>query len=67
MRKVRAVVDTDNAAAIDGLIPGAVAFANREIRKADVGRDRRSVEWNRLFHGEMDRLAVSAGLRRAMA
>ena len=66
--RMRAVkMRPEHEAAVEGLIPDAVAFANREILETNVRRDERSGEWSRLFHGEMDRMAVAAGLRTPLA
>ena len=54
----KTLVDQDHVAAINALIPAAVAVADKQVGSGDNRR------WDRVYHREMNRLARQAGLRR---
>jgi hypothetical protein len=55
-------VDQGYVLAINSLIPHAVAKANKAVRQGKESTQD-SVRWDRIFHGEMKRLAQQNGLR----
>lgn len=56
--------ENDYEKAINELIPQAVAFAKRKAPEGSLPHEAWSAKWNRVYHGEMDRLANEAGLRK---